>query len=93
LTTTREIIVRNKVGLHARPAAQFVKTANQFKSKALVENLTKGTPAANAKSILSLLSIAVQMNDQIRLTLEGGDETEALSALCALIDNNFGEAA
>ena len=84
--------MRNKVGLHARPAAQFVKTANQFKSRLTVENLTKGTPPANAKSILSVLSIAVQMNDRVRLSGEGGDEAAALSALCDLIESNFGEA-
>lgn len=92
MTTSNEIVVRNKVGLHARPAAQFVKLAGQFKSKTLVENLTKGTPPANAKSILSVLSIAVQMNDQIRLTAEGSDEAAALAALCDLIEKNFGEA-
>jgi phosphotransferase system HPr (HPr) family protein len=92
LTTSNEIVVRNKVGLHARPAAQFVKTANQFKSKVSIENLSKGTPPANAKSILSVLSIAVQMNDRIRLTLDGLDEAAALTALCSLIENNFGEA-
>lgn len=92
MTTSNELVIRNKVGLHARPAAQFVKTANQFKSKASVENLSKGTPPANAKSILSVLSIAVQLNDRIRLTIEGIDEAAALAALCGLIENNFGEA-
>lgn len=66
--------------------------ANQFKSKAMVENLTKATPAANAKSILSVLSIAVQMEDRIRLTIEGLDEADALAALCDLIETNFGQA-
>ena len=91
MTTAHEIVVRNTVGLHARPAAQFVKTANQFKSKVSVENLSKDTPPANAKSILSVLSIAVQMNDRIRLTIEGSDEAAALAALCDLIESNFGE--
>ncbi len=92
MTASCEIVVRNKVGLHARPAAQFVKAANQYKSKTMVENLSKGTPPANAKSILSLLSIAVQMNDRIRLTSEGLDEAAALAALSELIETNFGQA-
>lgn len=84
-------MVRHKAGLHARPAAAFVKTANSFASEITVENLTKGTPVANAKSILSILLAAVQMNDQVRLCAHGGDEEAAISALCDLISNNFGE--
>lgn len=91
MTTFNELVIRNKVGLHARPAAQFVKTATQFKSKSSVENLSKGTAPVNAKSILSVLSIAVQLNDRIRLTVEGSDEAAALAALCDLIEHNFGE--
>ena len=83
--------MRNKVGLHARPAAQFVKTAARFKSSITVANLSKGTPPANAKSILSVLTAAVQMNDRIRLNADGADEAEAVAALCVLIDTNFGE--
>ena len=92
MATSNEIVVQHKVGLHARPAALFVKTANRFKSRVSVENLTKGTASVNAKSILSVLSIAVQMHDQIRITAEGVDEAAALTALCELISANFGEA-
>jgi len=91
LTTSHDIVVRHKVGLHARPAAQFVKAAARYKSSITVANLTKGTPPANAKSILSVLSAAVQMSDRIRLIAEGVDEENAISALCELIDSNFGE--
>ena len=91
LATSREIVVRHKVGLHARPAAQFVKTAALFKSSVTVSNLSKGMPPANAKSILSVLSAAVQMSDRIRLMAEGADEENAIAALCELIDGNFGE--
>ncbi len=91
LATSREIVVRHKVGLHARPAAQFVKTAARFKSSVTVSNLSKGTPPANAKSILSVLSAAVQVSDRIRLIADGADEETAIAALCELIDSNFGE--
>jgi phosphotransferase system HPr (HPr) family protein len=90
LSTSREIVVLHKAGLHARPAAAFVKTANNFASEITVENLTKGTKVANAKSILSLLLAAVQMNDQICICARGGDEEAAISALCDLINSNFG---
>jgi phosphotransferase system HPr (HPr) family protein len=89
LTIQQEIVVRNKVGLHARPAALFVKTAGRYKSRLSVENLTSGKPPANAKSILSLLSCGVSQNNLIRITAEGSDETEALAALVGLIEKNF----
>jgi len=91
LTATREIVVRHTVGLHARPAAQFVKTATRFASSITISNLSKGTLPANAKSILSVLAAAVQGNEQIRLSAEGADEDAAIAALCELIDGNFGE--
>jgi phosphocarrier protein HPr len=91
MTASREKVVRNKVGLHARPAALFVKTAAQFSSSVTIENLTKGTMSANAKSILSLLKAAVQMNDRVRIAAEGDDEEAAVTALCDLVDNKFGE--
>lgn len=91
LGISREIVVRHKAGLHARPAAAFVKTANGFTSGITVANITKGTAPANARSILSVLLAAVQMNDQIRIVADGSDAEAAVSALCALIDGNFGE--
>jgi phosphocarrier protein HPr len=91
LSASREIIVRHKVGLHARPAALFVKAAAGFTSRITVENLTKGTAPANAKSILSVLSVAVQMHDRVRLTADGNDAEAAVTALCDLINSNFGE--
>ena len=91
MTVQQEIIVRNKVGLHARPAALFVKTAGRFKSRLSVENLSAGKPPANAKSILGLLSSGVSQNDRIRITAEGPDESEALAALIELVEKDFEE--
>jgi phosphotransferase system HPr (HPr) family protein len=84
-------VVHHKIGLHARPAASFVKAANSFVSRITVENLTKGTAPVNARSILSVLSSAVQMNDQVRITADGNDAEAAVDALCGLISSNFGE--
>jgi len=56
-----------------------------------VENLTKGTAVVNAKSILSVLLVAVQMDDRVRITADGNDEEAAVTALCDLINSNFGE--
>jgi phosphocarrier protein HPr len=91
MSVSREIVIRHKVGLHARPAALFVKATSGFASRITVENLTKETAPANARSILSVLSVAVQMNDRVRITADGNDAEAAVIALCDLINSNFGE--
>lgn len=85
---TTSIVVHNKVGLHARPAALFVQTATAHQSKITV---TKGEKSGNAKSILGILALGVQQNDEIVINAEGPDEAEALAALTKLVKDNFGE--
>lgn len=89
MSKTLEIVVIHEVGLHARPAAMFVKEASRFESKIMVENLNRGTAAVNARSILSILSLGVNRNDKIRLTIDGADEEQAYNALRNLISGNF----
>jgi phosphocarrier protein HPr len=91
MAVSKEMTVFNKVGLHARPAAMFVKKAAPFKSKISVVNLSKETQPANAKSLLSVLSIGVQKDDRILVTCDGEDEAQALVALVELVAANFGE--
>lgn len=91
MATSCDVIVHSKVGLHARPAALFIKTASGFSSRITVENLTRGTKPVNAKSILSVLSTGVRMNDQIRITADGADEEAAIAGLSDLVNSNFGE--
>ncbi len=86
-----EIVVRHKVGLHARPAAKFVQLANQFPCEILVANLENNNPPANAKSILGVLSLGVSSGHRIRIQAKGEQANEALQALRELIENNFGE--
>lgn len=81
--------VINEVGLHARPAAEFVKLAAQFKSKITVRNLTRPSAAVDAKSILSVLVLGVEKGHQIELTSEGEDEVQALESLRELIESDF----
>lgn len=84
--------VLNKVGLHARPAAKFVKAAAAMKgSTVLLENLTKCTPQVNAKSFTGVLSISVQQNDEVKLTVEGPAEDTAIEIFTELFENKFGE--
>lgn len=91
MTVTREMVVINKAGLHARPAATFVKAVGKFKSRITLVNLDHETPPVNAKSILSVLSVGVQKGNRIRLSAEGIDETDAIDALNELILNRCGE--
>jgi phosphotransferase system HPr (HPr) family protein len=88
---TIQLIVRNKVGLHARPAATLVRVANQFKSAITVQNLTTNTQPVNAKSILMLLSLGAEKDHTINIAAQGPDETEAIAALQGAVDTKFGE--
>ncbi|MBA2876066.1 HPr family phosphocarrier protein [Thermaerobacillus caldiproteolyticus] len=72
----KEISVIIENGLHARPAADFVKKVNQYKSKV---ELVKGEKRINAKSILNLMSIAVKEGQTIKVIIDGEDEKEALA--------------
>ncbi|MCD6458043.1 MAG: PTS sugar transporter subunit IIA [Thermofilum sp. ex4484_82] len=73
----------NKVGLHARPAAQFVQTAKKFKSNITV---CKDEQAANAKSILEILSLGAEYGDEILIQADGPDEKEAIKELLDLLE-------
>lgn len=84
----KELIIQNKVGLHARPASIFVQTANKFKSDIIVE---KDGNKVNAKSILGVLSLGAEKGAHIIIEAKGEDENEAIEALESLIENKFGE--
>ncbi len=74
--------------MHARAASSFVKVAQGFGTSVSVHN---GDQSADGKSIMSMMMLQATIGTEIRLVLEGEDETEALKALIALIDNRFGE--
>ncbi len=90
---SNEIILTivNEVGLHARPAALFVQTAASFQSAITVRNLTRDTPAVDAKSMFGVLSIGAQLNHQIAVAAEGSDADEALATIGQLVKSGFGE--
>jgi phosphotransferase system HPr (HPr) family protein len=85
------IQVKNKVGLHARPAALFVQTANKFQSKVKVKNLTTKGDFVDAKSIIMVLTLGVMKDHEVLIQTDGPDSDAALDALKSLIGNNFGE--
>lgn len=90
--TSTILTVNHSAGLHARPAALFVKLAATFPCAITVRNLTSNKPAANAKSVLSVLTQGVNQGHEIELKAEGESAAEALMALSDLISGNFGEA-
>lgn len=78
----------NPTGLHARPAAQFVQQAAQFKSKVTLEGNGK---SADGKSILGVMSMGIAKDTQVRITAVGEDEALCLEALVKLVESGFGE--
>jgi phosphocarrier protein HPr len=84
----KTFIIRNKFGLHARPSASFVQTANRFHSEIKVD---KDGQEADGKSIMDLMMLAATQGTCITVKAQGEDALEALEALERLIEGNFGE--
>ena len=87
-TVSREVVVKNQLGLHARPAAMFVKKATGFKSEILV---IKDGEEVNGKSIMGLMMLAAAPGTTLTVTAEGSDATDALDELEKLVKSNFEE--
>jgi len=85
----RTVTIVNKVGLHARPAAQIVKLAAKFKSDI---TLGRDDLEVNAKSIMGVMMLAAECGAQLVVRAEGPDADQALDALAQLIADGFGEA-
>jgi len=84
----REFIIKNKLGLHARPVAMFVKTANRFESDIMVE---KNNETVNGKSIMGMMMLAAGKGSIINISATGPDAEEALEELGKLIEAKFDE--
>jgi phosphocarrier protein len=84
----REYVIKNRLGLHARAAAQLVKTANRFRSEVIIE---KEGIEVNGKSIMGLLMLAAPQGSRISVGVSGADAEQALLAIGQLIDDGFGE--
>ncbi|CAG0931431.1 PTS system, fructose-specific IIA component,PTS-EI.PTSI, ptsI; phosphotransferase system, enzyme I, PtsI,PTS-HPR.FRUB, fruB, fpr; phosphocarrier protein FPr [Thermoflexales bacterium] len=85
------VTIENRLGLHARPAAQFVQTAARFKSDIFIARVSNDARHANAKSINAVASFGARQGEAIRITAVGADANEALQALQELIASKFGE--
>ncbi len=85
---SKEVVIDNQVGLHARPATFFIQKANEFKSSIWVE---KEERRVNAKSLLGVLSLGIVKGTAVKIIADGVDEEEAIETLSALIDSDFSE--
>lgn len=85
---TKEVVINNKVGLHARPATFFIQKANEFKSSIWIE---KEDRRVNAKSLLGVLSLGIVMGTPVNLIADGPDEEAAVGTLAELITSDFAE--
>ncbi|MDE6520371.1 MAG: HPr family phosphocarrier protein [Ruminococcus sp.] len=84
----RDVIVKNQVGLHARPATFFIQKANEFKSSIWIE---KEERRVNAKSLLGILSLGIVGGTSVKIIADGADEKTAVDALIELVDSGFSE--
>lgn len=84
-----QLTVLNPYGLHARPAAKFVRTAARFRAEIKLQNLTTNSQAVSAKSINQVMLLGVRQGNQIAISAAGEDATDALKALQKLIEDQF----
>src|SRR5215467_8637596 len=86
---TKDLVVANKLGIHARPAAMFVKTANRFSCEIFVE---KDGEKVNGKSIMGLMMLAAGPGSKVTVSAHGHDASQALTELESLFKAKFEEA-
>ena len=84
----KTLIVKNRAGVHARPAALIAQTANKFRCEL---TLVLGNTEVNAKSIMGVITMAAGYNTSITLKADGSDEEKAVQAIEALFDSKFAE--
>lgn len=85
---SRDVTIKNNVGLHARPATFFIQKANSYRSSIWVEREDR---RVNAKSLLGVLSLGIVKGTTITIIADGSDEADALDGLAALIDTGFND--
>ena len=84
----REVTVRNRAGIHTRPASMLVKTASQFESEVY---LRRDNYEINGKSVIGVMTLAAEQGAILTLVVEGDDEEEAADAITELFEDGFGE--
>ena len=84
----KSVVIKNRLGLHARPASRFAKLASTFKSEI---RLQRNGESVDGKSILEVLTLACPKGTELIVVAEGPDSVEAVEALYRLVENQFGE--
>lgn len=84
----RELTVRNRAGLHTRPASMLVRTASQFESDVY---LRRDNYEINGKSVIGVMTLAAEQGAALTLVVEGEDEEDAADAITDLFEDGFGE--
>jgi phosphocarrier protein len=84
----RTVRIVNELGLHARPAAEFVKVASRFQAEVA---LGRDDMMVNGKSVLGVMTLAAECGSELTIRAEGADAEEAMAALQALVQNGFHE--
>ena len=84
----REVTIKNRAGIHARPAALIVQTANKYDSQISFE---KDDDKVNGKSIMGIITLGAGYNTKLKVIAEGNDEKQAVDAIVALIKKRFEE--
>lgn len=84
----RKVTIRNRAGLHTRPASQIVKTASQFDADVF---LRRDNYEINGKSVIGVMTLAAEQGATLTLVVDGDDEAEAAEALTELFEDGFGE--
>jgi phosphotransferase system HPr (HPr) family protein len=88
---SRELVVSNSLGLHARPAMQFVDLANQFSSTVMVYKGGEEPAEADGKSVMQMIILAATQGTPLRIEADGEDAEEAVTKLAELFESKFGE--
>jgi phosphocarrier protein HPr len=88
---TREITIANALGLHARPAMQFVDLANQFKASIAVHKDGPEPVTVDGKSVMSMITLEATQGTPLRIEAEGDDAEQAVEQLAKLVEDKFGE--
>ena len=86
--TEKDVVVRNRAGIHARPAALIVQTASQYAAQIEFKN---DHETINAKSIMGIITLGASYNSTITIAADGEDEAEAVERLSNLFENRFEE--
>jgi len=90
-TASRQVVISNNDGFHARPAMQFVDLANRFRSQITVHKAGSEPADADGKSMMQMIILAAECGTTLRIEAQGDDADEAVNQLAQLVESKFGE--